>query len=194
MSEHEQLMVTDKAGRPLYPASRAQVHRDGLWHETFHCFVIDRAKRIILLQERATGKKDFPDCLDITAAGHLLAGETVADGVRELEEELGLIRTFDQLEPVGVFLEELTLPGFIDRERTHVFLTESNQIITDYRLQTTEVKRLVAFSFDMFSELIDVKTTGITSMDGERFDRTRFVPHPPAYVDMVVRAIESRAE
>lgn len=194
MSEQEQLMVTDKAGRPLYPASRAQIHRDGLWHETFHCFVIDRAKRMILLQERATEKKDFPDCLDITAAGHLLVGETLEDGVRELEEELGLVRTLDQLEPVGVFLEELMLPGFIDRERTHVFLVEANQAMTDYRLQTTEVKRLVAFSFEMFAKLTDVKTMEIISIDGERFDRSRFVPHPPAYFEMVVRAIEQRTE
>lgn len=183
-------MVTDQAGHPLFTASRNRVHAEGLWHETFHCFVVNREQRIVLLQERATGKKDFPNCLDITAAGHLLAGETVADGVRELEEELGLVRTMDQLEHVGIFLEELTLPGFIDRERTQVFLTESNQAISDYHLQATEVKRLVAFSFDAFATLGDETTTEVVSIEGERFGRNRFVPHPPEYWAMVERIIE----
>ncbi|WP_214801062.1 NUDIX domain-containing protein [Exiguobacterium sp. ERU656] len=190
MSEQELIMVTDQAGHPLFTASRNRVHAEGLWHETFHCFVVNREQRIVLLQERATEKKDFPNCLDITAAGHLLAGETVADGVRELEEELGLVRTMDQLEHVGIFLEELTLPGFIDRERTQVFLTESNQAISDYHLQATEVKRLVAFSFDAFATLGDETTTEVVSIEGERFGRNRFVPHPPEYWAMVERSIE----
>ena len=41
MSESEQLMVVDEAGHPLYTATRQDVHTQGLWHETFHCFVID---------------------------------------------------------------------------------------------------------------------------------------------------------
>ncbi len=125
MSESEQLMVVDEAGHPLYTATRQDVHTQGLWHETFHCFVIDSIKQQVVLQQRADQKKDFPGMLDITAAGHLLAGESVADGVRELEEEIGLVKSFEELYGLGVYQEELLLPGFIDRERIHLFLTDS---------------------------------------------------------------------
>ena len=127
MSESEQLMVVDSTGQPLYPATREKIHREGMWHETFHCFVINHEEGHVILQQRAKQKKDFPGLIDITAAGHLLAGETPRDGIRELEEEIGLVRQFEQLFPLGVFLEELILGDLKDRERVHLFLTDSGQ-------------------------------------------------------------------
>ncbi|OIN68194.1 NUDIX hydrolase [Exiguobacterium sp. KRL4] len=195
MSESEQLMVVDISGRPLYRATRQTVHTEGLWHETFHCFVIDLEKGHVLLQQRAKQKKDFPELLDITAAGHLLAGETPAEGVRELKEEIGLVRAFEDLYPIGVFLEELMFPDLLDRERVHLFITDSPEPLHRYVLQTTEVSRLVAFSFSEFARLTEDGTDELVTVGQEIIRRDQFVPHPVSYwrkVNEGIRAYRAR--
>ncbi|WP_353047761.1 MULTISPECIES: NUDIX domain-containing protein [unclassified Exiguobacterium] len=73
------------------------------------------------LQRRSMEKQDFPGKYDITAAGHLTTDETIVDGVREIEEELGLSLTFEQLAFMGVFEDTIELDGFVDREFTHTY-------------------------------------------------------------------------
>ena len=84
----ERLDVLDELGAHVGVERRDVVHRDGLWHRCFHLWVLSGGG--VLLQRRAADKDAFGGMLDATAAGHLLAGESVADGVREAEEELGV--------------------------------------------------------------------------------------------------------
>ncbi len=191
MSESEQLMVVDSSGQPLYPETRETVHRDGLWHETFHCFVIDLDKGHVLLQQRAKQKKDFPELIDITAAGHLLAGEAPRDGIRELKEEIGLVRQFEELFSLGVFLEELIVGDLKDRERVHLFLTDSAMPLERYVLQTEEVSRLIALPFSEFARLTDETAETFKTVDQEIIRRDQFVPHPSAYFRRVNDGIQA---
>ncbi|HNX60204.1 MAG TPA: NUDIX domain-containing protein [Spirochaetota bacterium] len=74
-----------------YSFPRSRVHREGLWHRSAHIWVCDRHGRI-LLQRRALDKDTHPGLWDISAAGHLSAGEPSIDAaVREIREELGLV-------------------------------------------------------------------------------------------------------
>ncbi|WP_257213775.1 NUDIX hydrolase [Bacillus pumilus] len=79
----------------------------------------------LYFQLRSPAKKDFPSLLDITAAGHLLADEQPSDGIREVEEELGLSIPFEDLTFAGVMQDEIHIPSFIDREFCHVYLYKS---------------------------------------------------------------------
>jgi isopentenyldiphosphate isomerase len=94
-------------------AGRLQVHADGWWHQTFHCLIISQRndQPSLLLQLRHPDKDTFPNLLDISCAGHLLAGESAEDGVRELEEELGVQVAFSSLIPCGIYAEEDILPN-----------------------------------------------------------------------------------
>lgn len=105
-------------------ADRERVHREGLWHHTFDCWLYRRVEGKIypLFQLRHPDKKAHPHQLDITAAGHLLSGEGRKDGVRELEEELGLSLHPEELVYLGVHREEMRGEGWIDREHRHVHL------------------------------------------------------------------------
>ncbi|MNO16618.1 isopentenyl-diphosphate delta-isomerase [compost metagenome] len=143
--------------RKLGTASRQEVHTKGLWHQTFHCWIMKRDTRgeiDLLFQRRHVNKDVFPTLLDTSCAGHLQAGEEARDGVRELEEELGLAVPVEDLTYIGkVAQEHLISPHLIDREFNHVFLYESEQPLVDYRIQAEELTGLYWVSLRDFQEL-----------------------------------------
>lgn len=74
---------------------RSAVHRDGDLHGASHVWIArkhpETGKIELLLQKRSENKDSYPGCLDISAAGHLGAGdEYLPCAIRELEEELGI--------------------------------------------------------------------------------------------------------
>lgn len=49
--------------------------------------------------------------MDVLAAGHILSHESVGDGIRELEKELGLSIRLTDLEKVGAINKEIFFRG-----------------------------------------------------------------------------------
>ncbi|MDF2964488.1 MAG: hydrolase, partial [Paenibacillus sp.] len=146
-----------------------------------------------------------PGLLDISCAGHLLAGEQIEQGKRELEEELGVSVDFGQLEPCGVYYDEKRLTsGIIDREICHIFVYRSNQPLEFYRLQSDEVTGLYRVTLDDVKRLaqpspgqISIRAAGVEPdkegilMPLERtFVINDFVPRAPAYYDMMLKVAE----
>jgi hypothetical protein len=113
--DEELLDVFDDRGWHRGVKRRDEVHRDGDWHLAFHLWIVRPDG--VLLQRRARAKASWPGRLDATAAGHLLAGEAVRDGLREAEEELGVVYAFEDLEPLGVH----RVDERANRELQHVF-------------------------------------------------------------------------
>ena len=69
-------------------ATREECHKKGLWHRAVYGFIFNK-KGDVLLQKRAKTKKIWPDLWDITAGGHVLAGEFGEQALqREIKEEL----------------------------------------------------------------------------------------------------------
>lgn len=94
--------IFDASMRPLGTAPRNQVHREGLWHRAVHVWIISGLDEgAILLQRRAGHVRNNSGLFDISAAGHLSAGEDVADGLREVEEELGFAVSPDEALDMG---------------------------------------------------------------------------------------------
>lgn len=71
---------------------RQKVHDEGFWHFAIHCWVFFEkdGKKFVIFQKRKKDKRLFPGKYDIAAAGHYRTGEFGKDGLRELEEELGI--------------------------------------------------------------------------------------------------------
>lgn len=195
--QQEMLDIFDERMRHIGTASRSESHARGLWHQTFHCWVVsDRPERSLLFQRRHLGKETFPGRLDVSCAGHLLAGEQVKDGLRELEEELGVVARFDELIPCGIYPEVQRISESItDREFCHVFLYRSEQPLHEYRLQPDEVTGLYRIPLAVVHALIegsaepffaegvepDPERDGLLRTVTRRFQADDLVPHSPEY-------------
>lgn len=131
-------------------SEKSVVHKDGLWHQTFHCWIVRKSgdHRYILFQKRAKQKEDSPNLLDISAAGHLLAGETKEHGVREVTEELGIKPLFSHMHYLGVRITAYRFHNICNYEFSHVYLLEDNTILENFELQQNEVSGLVEIDID----------------------------------------------
>lgn len=173
--------------------SRDTVHQLGLWHETFHCWLIDGEH--VYIQKRSADKKDFPSLFDITAAGHLLATETIEEGVREVEEELGLNLDLEKLQPKGIVRDVIVLPNFHDFEFANIFLYVSTFAPSDFLLQAEEVASIHRVKKEDFIQLYLQKVETVECMN--IFDEVTteiglsdFVPHDDAYFEAIASMIE----
>jgi len=147
----EKFDIYDEALRHIGVKSRQAVHRDGDWHQVFHCWVIGRESdggEFVILQIRNDDKDMYPGKVDISAAGHLEAGESVADGVREIEEELSLRVKFEELIPLGRRLGISQYRDMVDCQICHVFFYECAQPLADYQYRKEEIAGLLKLPLD----------------------------------------------
>lgn len=160
----EMVRIFTDSFEPIGIKYREDVHRDGDWHEVFHCWVIEERESIwwMYLQRRSLNKKDYPGDFDITAAGHLEAQETVHDGVREVEEELGITVRFEDLISLGVISYSIQTTAIFDQEFAHVFLLKHAGTIDDFNIQEEELDGLYATKLSDFLELISKRREFIT--------------------------------
>ena len=140
-------------------AWKSEAHRLGLWHRCFHCWIAapetPSGGPYLFVQRRATEKETWPDRLDVSVGGHLEAGEEALDGLREVEEELGLEVTPRELVPLGTRRAELEIPAGLDREFQEVFLLVRALSQGDLRLQEEEVAAVVRLRLDAAEALYE---------------------------------------
>ncbi|MDR6549804.1 NUDIX domain-containing protein [Paenibacillus qinlingensis] len=208
MKKSEELFdVFDAKKNWLGVAPRSEVHAKGLWHQTFQCWIVslEEEEPKLLLQLRHPDKDLFPDLLDISSAGHLAAGETIEEGTRELEEELGLSVAFEELIPCGMFAEEdLISDKLMDREFCHVFIYRCDQPLRSYVLQPDEVSGLFAVTVSDFKQLISGDRVQIASSGFKRGENGEYVdvelpvslkdvvPHPVAYFELLFQKLDEQ--
>ena len=192
----ELLDILDESGRPTGEVlAKSEAHRLGLWHRCFHCWICgsDAAGPYLLLQRRAATKDTWPGYLDITAAGHLSAGEETLDGLREIEEELGLQVNPERLIPLGTIRVEQRLPAGYDRELHEVFLLRDDTPPDKLRLQKEEVESVYRLDLDDVEALYATGEApareyaqGKTSTT--RIHLTEFVPKNEDYLAQITSA------
>ncbi|MRH44971.1 NUDIX domain-containing protein [Aquibacillus halophilus] len=199
----EFLDIYDENGMHIGTALRSEVHQQGLWHHTFHCWIMtkEKEKNYLLFQIRQRDKDLFPSLLDISAAGHILAGESIVNSSREIEEELGIVVPYNDLKHIGVIREKLAGDNFLDYEFCNVFLHVTNFKLNDFIIQEEELSGLVKIELteiiNLFLGNLDyVHAEGFKQLDGKRASidiqvkKEEFVPHQLDYYLKVFKEAE----
>ena len=192
----EPLDILDEAGRPTGGvAPKSEAHRLGLWHRCFHLWISgsDAEGAYLLVQRRAADKDTWPGYLDVTAAGHLVAGEETLDGLREVDEELGLRVEPERLIPLGSRRVEQEIQEGCDREFHDVFLLLDPTPPADLRLQVEEVESVLRVALDDARALWEADAVPAREYkDGDtadtRLSLADFVPNTEDYLRGVVGA------
>lgn len=127
----------------------------GLWHQVFACLLIDSSKNTVYLQYKNNKHNDLSSLnkIDISVGGHLMAGEQVSDGIREIKEETNLDVTYKELIPLGMrLINKFINENYIIREFDYLHLYDSHFNLEELKSQDDEVLYFIEFNID---ELID---------------------------------------
>ena len=159
---------------------KSEAHKKGIFHPTVHIWFYT-ADGLVLIQQRAKNKDTFPLHWDVSVAGHIVAGEAIPDAaIREVEEEIGVHITSDDLQEIGVFKSEQRPKAYwFDNEFHHTFLC----------LLTVPLDQLTKQD----SEVAALKLISVTDLETEviKFHGTHsFVPHMEAYYSAVINKLK----
>lgn len=184
----EQLDIVSATGEYLRTADRSEVHDGGHWHQVFHCIVVrSEIPGQMILQRRHRSKAAFPGLLDLSATGHLEAGESPTDGVRELNEELGTDATVDDLHFAGERLLADDDGEGRNRERVHLFFTTDDRPVDEFNPDPDEVQSLVEVEIGGLLDLIADERAADVRPDGAKPRTMAAVEWTPGSAPVMVR-------
>lgn len=145
LSNSDLIDIYDEQMDTLGTAHRSDVHTNGTWHKTFHCWFMgdESGKHYIFVQQRSIDKADFPLMLDISAARHLLAGESDREGIEKINKELGVNVNFEDVKYLGIRIYAEKKGRFFNREFNSVYLYQSPYLLNDFMPNIREVEGVI---------------------------------------------------
>ena len=155
----EYIDIFDENNNPIGTIKeKQQAHEDGNFHRTAHIWIINN-KNELLLQKRSATKKTHPNCWDISAAGHIKAGENVIDGaIRELKEELGVEIEEKDLQYITT-IKSTKNPK--NMEFQYVYLLKCNKNVEQYIFKDGEVSDVKYIFYKDLEKMVKEKFEGI---------------------------------
>ncbi len=149
----EILDILSEDGEVIGQKPRSLVHKDGDWHRSFLLWIVNGND--VLLQRRSKKKVLESFKVDATVAGHFGAGETLADVIRETEEEIGLFVRPEEISFLDQIKTERIYDDAIDREFKDIYVMEKNQPLDHYYLDCREVFAVYEVNIDLLINLYE---------------------------------------
>jgi isopentenyldiphosphate isomerase len=171
--QHERFDLYDAEGEPLGVSKpRGEVHRDGDWHRSLHLWVwgMRDGTPFVIFQRRSMTKDTWPGVLDVSVGGHFRSGETLAETLREAEEEIGLTVNASEIVRIGRRFHDWRSPAFHDAEISEVYALRSDLPLESYGLHPEEVDGLAAIQVDTALALFSGQTRQAPGLEWSRRD------------------------
>ncbi len=153
----EYIDIVTETGEPTGKvALKSEAHKNGWFHNTIHLWLYT-ARGEILLQQRSHKKDIYPLLWDVSAAGHIDAGESFESAaIRETHEELGLLLELKDLKKIGInkHLSSYANGTIQDNEFHHVFIAELTVEVEYLTPQEEEVEAFKLVTFKEFKSLL----------------------------------------
>lgn len=159
----ELIDLYDRHRQPTgFVTSREKKLAEGMYRLVVHICIFNE-KGEMLIQQRQSTKKVFPDKWDISVGGQAAAGETSEQAAqREIKEELGIDIPLENVRPQATMNFD---EGFDD-----IFIVTTDAEISDMKLQEEEVRAV---------DWADRRRIHFMIKSGA------FVPYHPAYIDLL---------
>lgn len=126
--------------------TRENCHKYGLWHKAVALFIINSENQV-LLQKRSSKKKMWPNLWDISAGGHVLAGEFGFQAIiREIKEELGVEVAKENIIFIGASTSINEKGDIINKHFNEYYIVSKDINLSELKLQTEEVSDVKWFN------------------------------------------------
>ena len=162
----EYLDILDEKGNKTGSSkSKDQTHIDGDWHRAIHVWFIN-PKGELLIQRRSKTKINHPNMWDISAAGHVSAGEdSETSALREIEEEIGILLKKTYLQNLGCLVQQSVLNDgtYINNEHNDIYLVEMEIDINTLSFQDGEVEEAKLIPWKKLQKWISEKKGDVVS-------------------------------
>lgn len=146
--------------------TRGKCHKEGLWHKAAVVFVINSQNQV-LLQKRSANKRMWPNMWDVTAGGHVLAGEFGFEAIlRETKEELGIELEKNDITFIGSTLSTNIKGDIINKHFNEYYIANKDLDETKLELQAEEVSEVKWIDKDEIISKIKDNYNGITDKEG----------------------------
>lgn len=166
----EMIDLCDEQGQQLgQTVKRNQAHSEGLWHRTVHVWV-QNTQGQLLLQQRSSLKDTNPNLWDVSAAGHISAGQSsVEAALRELEEEIGLVILEEELKYLFTVKHQYTSSDqtILDNEHQDVYLVQKEVKLTELLCDPAEVQAVAWISPADLQKHVSSKDPSLVEHDQE---------------------------
>ena len=145
--------------------------------------------------------QNHPSLIDISSAGHLAAGETAHDGIKNIEQELGLKVDFGKLVKLFTANHVFQKNNYINHEFNPTYLLEDSTPLTEYKLNPDWVDGVfiadVEDVLNLFKHKVDkIYVSGLRLNEQRNYAphagniaRYEFVPHTDQYFVRVMETI-----
>jgi isopentenyldiphosphate isomerase len=147
-------------------ATREECHSKGLWHKGTVLFIVN-SKNEILLQLRTSSNPLWIGLWDVSAGGHVDAGEFSYEAViRETKEELGITADIKDCTFIGCCRSTNIKGDVINNHFNEYYILKKDINIEDLKVDPIEVKEVRWFKTEDLINRINNNFEGITTKIG----------------------------